>query len=48
MKMQTERLIDPSRKLPFPEYNFLLNTEYYIDSGDYGKQLHQIAIDNYK
>tara|TARA_B100001996_G_scaffold248417_1_gene192522 strand:+ start:1591 stop:2715 length:1125 start_codon:yes stop_codon:yes gene_type:complete len=48
MKVQTERLLDPSRKLPFPEYNFLLNTEYYIDSGDYGKHLHEIAIKNYK
>ena len=48
MKIQTERLIDPERKLPFPQYNFLLNTEHYIDSGNYGMQLHQIATENYK
>ena len=24
MKLQTDRLMSPDRKLPFPEYNFLL------------------------
>ena len=48
MKMQTERLVDPKRKLPFPDYYFLISSNYYIDSGDYGKTLHQIACENYK
>ena len=43
MKVQTERLMSPDRKLPFPEYNFLLNMEHYNDSGKYCEQLHQIA-----
>ncbi len=46
MKIQTERLVDVNRKLPFPEYYFLINNNFYIDSGDYGKQLHQIACEN--
>jgi hypothetical protein len=45
MKMQTERLVDPERKLPFPEFKFLLHTNFYVDAGDYGKSLHQIACD---
>jgi len=48
MKEQTERLVDPERKLPFPDFYFLINTNFYIDSGGYGKHLHQIACDNYK
>jgi len=48
MKMQTERLVDPERKMPFPEFKFLLHTNFYIDAGDYGKSLHQIACENYK
>tara|TARA_Y100000015_G_scaffold26427_1_gene25555 strand:+ start:210 stop:1313 length:1104 start_codon:yes stop_codon:yes gene_type:complete len=48
MKMQTERLVDPERKMPFPEFKFLLHTNFYIDAGDYGKSLHQIACNNYK
>ena len=48
MKMQTERLVDPERKLPFPEFYFLMNSNFYIDSGNYGKALHQIACENYK
>jgi tetratricopeptide (TPR) repeat protein len=46
MKMQTERLIDPSRVNPFPTYHFLVNSNYYIDTGDYGKSLHQIVCEN--
>ena len=46
MKIQTERLVDPNRKLPFPEYYFLINNNFYVDSGDYGKQLHQLACEN--
>ena len=48
MKMQTERLIDPNRVNPFPTYHFLINSGFYIDTGDYGKLLHQIAYENYK
>lgn len=48
MKMQTERLVDPERKMPFPQFSFLLHTNFYIDAGDYGKSLHQIACNNYK
>ena len=43
MKIQTDRLMDPDRKLPFPKYNFLLNTEHYNDSGTYCLKLHEIA-----
>ncbi len=46
MKMQTERLVDPERKLPFPEFYFLMNSNFYIDTGNYGKALHQIALEN--
>jgi len=44
MKYQTERLMDPNRKLPFPQYNFLLNMEHYNDSGKYCEQLHNLAL----
>ena len=43
MKLQTSRLMSPDRKLPFPQYNFLLNMEHYNDSGKYCEELHQIA-----
>jgi len=43
MKEQTSRLMSPDRKLPFPEFNFLLNMEHYNDSGKYCEELHQIA-----
>ena len=43
MKLQTDRLMDPDRKLPFPEFNFLLNMEHYNDSGKYCEQLHEVA-----
>lgn len=46
MKMQTERLIDPNRVNPFPNYHFLVNSNFYIDTGEYGKLLHQIACEN--
>jgi len=44
--MQTERLVDPQRTIPFPELYFLVNTNFYIDSGGYGKYLHSIACEN--
>ena len=43
MRYQTERLVDPERKLPFPQCYFLVNNSFYIDSGNYGKELHQVA-----
>ena len=46
MKMQTNILVDSNRKLPFPDYHFILNSNFYIDSGEYGKLLHQIACEN--
>ena len=32
--------------LPFPDLYFLVNTNFYIDSGGYGKYLHSIACEN--
>ena len=46
MKEQTKKLVDENRKLPFPEYYFLINNNFYPDSGTYGKYLHQIACEN--
>tara|TARA_A100001201_G_C4094629_1_gene203295 strand:- start:345 stop:1469 length:1125 start_codon:yes stop_codon:yes gene_type:complete len=46
MKEHTERLVDPSRTLPFPTFYFLINPTCYIDSGDYGKYLHEVACQN--
>ena len=44
MLEQTCRLMDPSRKLPFPQYCFLLNDNIYSDSGEYPKYLHDYAL----
>lgn len=44
MLEQTIRLIHPSRKLPFPEYYFLIDSNCYYDSGPVPKQLHEYAI----
>ena len=44
MLEQTKRLIDPNRKLPFPDYYFLLDTNFYLDSGEYPQQLHDYAL----
>jgi tetratricopeptide (TPR) repeat protein/predicted O-methyltransferase YrrM len=44
MLEQTSRLMDPSRKLPFPQYCFLLNDSIYNDSSDYPKYLHDYAL----
>ena len=46
MKIQTERLVDPNRKLPFPKYFFLVNNNFYIDSGKYPEFLHKVACEN--
>lgn len=44
MLEQTKRLIDPNRKLPFPDYYFILDTNFYLDSGSYPQQLHDYAL----
>jgi hypothetical protein len=46
MKEHTERLVDPSRTLPFPNFYFLIHPSCYIDSGNHGKYLHEIACQN--
>jgi len=46
MKYFAEMLVDPERKLPFPDFYFLVNSNFYIDSGGYGKLLHQVASEN--
>ena len=44
MLEQTIKLINPERKLPFPDYYFLLDTNIYYDSGDYPNYLHNYAL----
>tara|TARA_B100000579_G_scaffold72604_1_gene55582 strand:- start:2421 stop:4133 length:1713 start_codon:yes stop_codon:yes gene_type:complete len=44
MLEQTSILVDPNRKLPFPDYCFLINTNYYQDSSTYPQELHNYAI----
>ena len=44
MLEQTTRLIQPDRKLPFPDYYFLVNTNLYQDSGTYPQELHNYAL----
>ncbi len=44
MLEQTTRLMDPERKLPFPHYYFLLDTNLYHDSGPVPQQLHDLAL----
>lgn len=48
MLEQTTRLIDPTRTLPFPQYFFLINTNLYVDSGEYPHYLHQVALEGIK
>jgi glycosyltransferase involved in cell wall biosynthesis len=44
MLEQTTRLINPERKLPFPDYYFLLDNNIYCDSGDYPQYIHNYAL----
>lgn len=44
MLEQTKILINPERKLPFPDYYFLIDTNLYCDSGLVPKQLHDFAL----
>jgi glycosyltransferase involved in cell wall biosynthesis len=44
MLEMTSILVDPDRKLPFPDYYFLIDTNLYQDSGTYPQQLHNYAL----
>jgi glycosyltransferase involved in cell wall biosynthesis len=44
MLEQTTRLINPERKLPFPDYYFLIDSNIYYDSSDYPQNLHNYAL----
>ena len=44
MLEQTTRLINPERKLPFPDYYFLIDNNIYCDSGDYPQYIHDYAL----
>jgi glycosyltransferase involved in cell wall biosynthesis len=40
----TSRLVSEERKLPFPDYYFLLDTNLYYDSGPVPQKLHDLAL----
>lgn len=40
----TTRLVNPERKLPFPDYYFLIDTNLYYDSGPIPQHLHNHAL----
>jgi hypothetical protein len=42
----TTRLVDPNRKNPFPTYHLMINSNAYVDTGNYVKTLHDIALSN--
>jgi glycosyltransferase involved in cell wall biosynthesis len=44
MLEMTSILVDPNRKLPFPDYYFLIDTNLYHDSGTYPQELHNYAL----
>jgi tetratricopeptide (TPR) repeat protein len=46
MFIHTKKLMDPSRKNPFPELAFLIHNTAYYDTGNYVKQLHDVALQN--
>jgi predicted O-methyltransferase YrrM len=48
MLEQTFILVDPNRKLPFPDYYFLIDTNLYQDSGTYPQELHNYALSKVK
>jgi glycosyltransferase involved in cell wall biosynthesis/predicted O-methyltransferase YrrM len=48
MLEQTKRLVDVERKLPFPDYYFLIDTNLYYDSGPVPQQLHNYALSKVK
>ena len=42
----TKRLVDPNRPNPFPTYHMMVDSNCYIDTGDLGLRLHNIALEN--
>jgi glycosyltransferase involved in cell wall biosynthesis len=44
MLEQTTRLLEPDRKLPFPDYYFLIDSNIYCDSSNYPQELHNYAL----
>jgi glycosyltransferase involved in cell wall biosynthesis len=46
MRQYTSILMDTKREMPFPNYIFLINADFYHD-GNYAKHLHKLAIENY-
>jgi len=40
MAHTTSRLVDPNRKNPFPELAFMINPNWYVDTGDYPRFIH--------
>jgi predicted O-methyltransferase YrrM len=44
MLEQTTRLLEPDRKLPFPDYYFLIDSNIYNDSSNYPQELHNYAL----
>jgi glycosyltransferase involved in cell wall biosynthesis len=44
MLEQTSKMMSPERKLPFPDYYFLIDTNLYYDSGPVPQQLHDFAL----
>jgi len=42
----TTRLVDPNRKNPFPTYHLMINSNAYVDTGNYVQSLHDIAKSN--
>lgn len=42
----TSRLVDPERKNPFPTYYLMINSNMYVDTGNYVQSLHDIATSN--
>lgn len=41
----TTRLIDPTRTNPFPNFNFLINPNWYVDTGSHPHFLHNISVE---
>lgn len=44
MVEETTKIIDPNRKLPFPDFYFLIDPNIYQDSGNYPQELHNYAL----
>lgn len=48
MFLVTNKMTNPSRKNPFPELSFIIESQCYPDTGTYVHELHQIAQSNAK